>query len=213
MTIAKRVIDFVMDILETITFVGSLFIVVYLFLFQPHNVNGASMDNTFKNGDYILTSKIAYRLDKPMRGDVIVFSSPQNPDIDFIKRIIGEPGERIRIENGLVFIDGKALNEPYTSSETTLYKNGFIKKGVEVTVPEDSYFVLGDNRARSSDSRQFGFIPRSTIVGKVFFRYFPANKMGPINNPFEEKLTAVPAKYFSAISGPTVTGKAPQMFL
>ncbi len=173
-----------MDILETVAFVGSIFIVVYLFLLQPHQVRGASMDKTFHNGEYILTSKISYRIGSPQRGDIIVFMSPKNADIDFIKRIIGLPGDEIMIEAGLVHVNGEALNEDYANTKTDIFPNSFVNEGQIVTVPENSYFVMGDNRERSSDSREFGFIPRQSIIGKVFFRYFPPNKVGPIKNPF-----------------------------
>lgn len=189
MEILRRIIDFIMDILETITFVGSLFIVMYLFVMQPHQVQGASMDNTFHNGEYILTSKISYRIGQPQRGDVVVFHSPRNPDIDFIKRIIGLSGDRIRIEDGRVYLNGEGLDEKYTSSKTMVYQNGFLREGTEVTVPEGQYFVMGDNRARSSDSREFGFIPRSFVIGKVFFRYFPPTRAGSIKNPYTQEST------------------------
>lgn len=188
MELLKKIIDFVMDILETIAFVGSLFIVVYLFILQPHQVKGASMENTFHSGDYILTSKIAYKFDKPKRGDVIVFKSPKNPDIDYIKRIIGLPGDRIMISNGEVYLNGELLNENYIAAKTTLMEGGFIKEGVTVTVPDGYLFVMGDNRPRSSDSREFGFIPITDVIGKVFFRYFPPQKAGWIKNPFQSWL-------------------------
>lgn len=184
MGIFKKLIDFVMDILETIVFVGSLFIVVYLFLFQPHMVKGASMDDSFHDGDYILTSKIAYRFSTPMRGDVVVFKSPYNPDIDFIKRIIGLPGDRIKIENGAVYVNGNPLDEPYAKQPITTIAQGFIHEGEEVIVPKGYIFAMGDNRPRSDDSREFGFIAQSEIIGKVFFQYFPPSHFGPIKNPY-----------------------------
>lgn len=188
MEILKGIVDFIMDILETIAFVGSLFIVTYLFIMQPHQVKGASMENTFQSGDYILTSKIAYKFSPPKRGDVIVFKSPKNPDIDYIKRIIGLPGDRIMISNGEVYLNGTLLQENYIAAKTTLMEGGFMKEGVEVIVPEGYLFVMGDNRPRSSDSREFGFIPTTDVVGKVFFRYFPPHKTGWIKNPFQSSL-------------------------
>jgi len=93
----KGILDFVMDILETVVFIGSLFIVVYLFIMQPNQVKGASMDPTFNSGDYIFTSKITYKLRGFERGDVVVFKSPKNPDIEYIKRIIGLPGDKVMV--------------------------------------------------------------------------------------------------------------------
>jgi signal peptidase I len=187
MDILKKVIEFVMDILETITFVGSIFIVVYLFILQPHQVKGASMDTTFADGQYILTSKISYRISTPARGDVIVFKSPRDPDYDFIKRIIGLPGDKVKVQNSKVYLNGSSLEETYAQKPTNTYQKGFISEGEEVTVPQGSLFVLGDNRPRSSDSREFGFIPQGSIVGKVIFRYYPFDVFGPIGNPWTDK--------------------------
>jgi signal peptidase I len=187
MDILKKVIEFVMDILETITFVGSIFIVVYLFILQPHQVKGASMDTTFADGQYILTSKISYRISSPARGDVIVFKSPRDPDYDFIKRIIGLPGDKVKVQNSKVYLNGSSLEETYAQKPTNTYQNGFLSEGEEVTVPQGSLFVLGDNRPRSSDSREFGFIPQGSIVGRVIFRYYPVDVFGPIGNPWTDK--------------------------
>ena len=181
-----------MDILETIVFVGSLFIVLYLFIVQPHQVRGASMDNTFHNGDYILTSKIAYKFGQIKRGDIIVFKSPKNPDIDFIKRVIAISGDTIKISDSNVYINDQILKEPYTTTKTSIFDSGFIADGEVATVPPGYVFVMGDNRPRSSDSREFGFIPKTDIIGEVFFRYYPPNKIGQIKNPFTTQLTPFP---------------------
>src|SRR3989338_7251273 len=118
MGIVKGIIDFVMDILETIVFIGSLFIVIYLFIMAPNQVKGASMEPTFNSGEYILTSKITYKFRKPHRGDVVVFKSPKNPDIDYIKRIIGVPGDKIEIKNSEVYVNNRMLTENYISDKT-----------------------------------------------------------------------------------------------
>lgn len=182
MYIIKKIISFVMDILETIIFVGSIFIVIYLFILSPHQVKGASMEPTFESGDYILTSKITYKLHDPEQNDVVVFKSPQNPEIDFIKRVIALRGQKIKVINNEVFVNGEILQEPYISAPTTLFEGGFIQNGIELTVPDGYLFVMGDNRPRSSDSRDFGFIPIKNVIGKVFFRYFPPQKIGGIKN-------------------------------
>lgn len=190
MELFKRLVNFFMDILETVAFVGSIFIVVYLFLLQPHQVRGASMDDSFHNGQYILTSKISYRLSSPKRGDVVVFVSPKNKDIDFIKRVVGLPGETVVVKQGQIFINNEALSEHYAKTKTETFPGGFLQDETPVTIPQGFYFVLGDNRARSSDSREFGFVPQSAIIGKVFFRYFPPNVVGPIKNPYSQKTTS-----------------------
>ncbi len=181
----KKIIDFVMDILETVVFIGSLFIVIYLFILTPNQVKGASMEPTFKSGDYILTSRVTYKMRTPRRGDVVVFKSPKNPDIEYIKRIIGLPGDKIMIENGNVFVNDKLLQENYIAARTNLWEGGFIKDGAPYTVPDGEILVMGDNRPRSSDSREFGPIPVESVIGQVFFRYFPSDKVGSINNPLE----------------------------
>lgn len=154
----------------------------------PNQVKGDSMEPTFLSGEYILTSKIAYKFRSPHRGDVIVFQSPRNPDIDYIKRIIGLPGDEILVKDQEVYVNGTLLGESYIADKTNVWEGKFIKNGVPIIVPNDSYFVMGDNRPRSSDSREFGPVPYESIIGEVFYRYFPAAKMGTINNPVPESL-------------------------
>ena len=183
MKILKALIDFVMDILETIIFVGSLLIVVYMFIAQPNQVKGASMQPSFYDGDYIITSKITYKFRHPQRGDVIVLKSPKNPDIDYIKRIIGLPGDKILVESTNVYINGQIIKESYISAPTNLWETGFLKEGVPFVVPRGYVFVMGDNRPRSSDSREFGPIPIESVIGVVKYRYYPPKKTGWIRNP------------------------------
>ncbi len=191
MGIAKGIIEFVMDILETVVFIGSLFIVVYLFIVQPNQVKGASMEPSFYSGEYILTSKVTYRFRSPHRGDVIVFKAPTNQDIDYIKRIIGLPGDKIMVKNAIVYVNGTPLNETYISDKTNLWEGGYLKDGMPITIPPGDIFVLGDNRPRSSDSREFGPVPEDSIIGQVFYRYFPANKMGFIMDPLPTSIQSL----------------------
>ncbi|MEK7096724.1 MAG: signal peptidase I [Patescibacteria group bacterium] len=188
MKIVKPVIDFVMDILETVVFIGSLFIVVYLFILTPNQVKGASMENTFHTGDYILTSRVTYKFRKLERGDVIVFKSPKNPDIEYIKRIIGLPGDIINIFDGVVKVNNIQLAEGYIAATTNLWEGGCIQNNVPYTVPSDNIFVMGDNRPRSSDSREFCAVPIDSIIGDVFYRYFPSNVIGVISNPLPKSI-------------------------
>lgn len=150
---------------------------------QPNQIKGASMEPSFYSGEYILTSKITYRFRSPHRGDVIVFKSPKNPDIDYIKRIMGLPGDQVMVKNSDLYINGQLLQENYTSAKINLWEGGFLRDGVPATIPRNEIFVMGDNRPRSSDSREFGPVPLDSIIGQVFFRYFPANKMGQVKNP------------------------------
>jgi len=186
--IVKGIFNFIMDILETIVFVGSLFIVVYLFIMQPNQVKGASMDPTFATGDYIFTSKITYKMRNYHRGEVVVFKAPSNPEIEYIKRIIGLPGDTVMVKDSEVYVNGVMLNEPYIADKTNVWEGGFSKEGEATTVPDGMLFVMGDNRPRSSDSREFGPITQESVIGLVFYRYYPPTKMGVLKNPFPANL-------------------------
>jgi len=175
--------SYVVDIIETIVVALAIFVVVYLFLLQPHQVKGASMKPNFLDGEYILTDKISYRFTKPKRGDVIIFQSPTDPDVDFIKRIIGLPGEKVKISEGSIVIyneqnkTGLTLKEPYHINGPTLGGKE-VPQNTEVTIGDNQYFVLGDNRVESFDSRSWGMLDRKKIIGKAWLRYWPLNKIG-----------------------------------
>ena len=174
----KKIGSFVLDTIQTIVVALAIFVVVYLFLFQPNQVKGASMEPNFHDGEYILTDKVSYRFRNPKRGDVVVFKSPKNPEIDYIKRVIALPGERVRISGGFVFVNNEKLNERYLPSTTLVFPGAFLSEGKEVKIPGDSYFLLGDNRNHSSDSREWGTIVKVDFIGRAFFRYWPAEKFG-----------------------------------
>lgn len=179
--IFKRIVGIFFDTIESIVVALSIFVVIYLFLVQPHKVIGASMDTTFHDGEYILTDKISYRFHTPTKGDVIVFKAPRNPDFDYIKRIIAIPGNTVSIKDGYVYVNEQQLNESYIKSETIILPGQYLKEGQELRLGEDEYFVLGDNRSHSSDSRQWGTVPRKDIIGRAFFRYWPLSKFGFIS--------------------------------
>lgn len=168
-----------LDLVETVVIALAIFVVVYLFLFQPHQVKGSSMYPNFIDGEYILTNKINYRFSKPQRGDVVVFKSPQNKEIDFIKRIIGLPGDKVRVTGGFIYLNDKKLSEAtYLPSDYVTNPGAFLREGQTATVPANSYFVFGDNRNHSSDSREWGFVPFEDIIGKAWFRYWPITHLG-----------------------------------
>jgi signal peptidase I len=197
MNATRSFLQFVMDILETIVFVGSLFIVVYLYILQPNQVKGASMTHTFLDKDYIFTSKATYKLRAPKHGDVIVFYGPrkqgQDFDVEYIKRIIGLPGDTVMFTNCKVnlsemidcdvVLNGHLIAEPYLRDKTVLFHDTIYKENESITVPEDTFFVMGDNRPGSLDSRVFGPIPQSSVIGVVFYRYLPPSRMGWITSP------------------------------
>jgi signal peptidase I len=173
------------DVIETIVVAAAIFVVVYLFLLQPHQVKGASMEPNFHDGEYILTDKISYRFSSPKRGDVIIFKSPTNTDLDFIKRVIALPGEKIEIKDGKIIIynqdhpNGFALKEEYSTVQpTSVERDGFLKEGEATEVHQDNYIVLGDNRLQSYDSRAWGEVPKKNIIGKAWLRYWPLPKFG-----------------------------------
>lgn len=178
MSFFRRVGFFFLDLMETVVISLAVFVVVYLLLFQPHQVRGNSMYPTFSDGEYILTEKISYRLKDPQRGDVIIFHAPRNEEYDYIKRVIGLPGETIKIENNHIFINDQLLVEHYLPTGFLTHPGSFLQKDSVVRVPEKAYFVLGDNRNHSSDSREWGFVPRQNIVGRAWIRYWPLDRAG-----------------------------------
>lgn len=189
--IVKGIGLFFLDIIQLLVVTFATFILVYIFLFQPHQVKGSSMFPNFHDGEYILTDKISYRFGIPQRGNVIVFKAPKNEEIDYIKRIIGLPGDQVKVENESVFINGVKLEEKYLPSDYVTSAGSFMPEGVPATVPENSYFVLGDNRSHSSDSREWGFVTRKEIIGKAFFRYWPIPDIGVISYPSYNEVRAL----------------------
>jgi signal peptidase I len=180
MAIFKRVGHFFLDIIETFVIALAMFVLMYLFLFQPHQVKGNSMFPNFYDEEYLLTDKITYRLSEPKRGDVIVFKAPRHEEYDYIKRIVGLPGDSIKIENCQVFVNDQVLNESYLEAGVCTNSGRFWQTGQTITLSEEEYFVAGDNRAYSSDSRDWGGVPRGNIVGKAWYRYWPLERVGII---------------------------------
>jgi len=134
---------------------------------------------SFHDGENLLTNKITYRFKKPLRGDVITFKAPQNQNYDYIKRIIGLPGEKIKIVESQIYINNSLYSESsYLPEDVYTSSGNFIGENEEITVPQNQYFVLGDNRSHSSDSREWGFIPTKNIIGKAWLRYWPFSKLG-----------------------------------
>ena len=169
--------------IEAFVVSASVFVVVYLFLMQPHQVKGSSMFPTFETGEYLLTDKVTLKRREPLRGDVIVFKSPLDENFDFIKRVIGTPGDIVSVKNGYVYINGQMLDEFYLPSDYRTSAGQFLREGAEFTVPNSTVMAFGDNRNHSSDSRDWGPVPYENIVGRAFFRYWPSDSVGVIVNP------------------------------
>lgn len=178
---------FFLEIIQSIVIVISILLIVYLFFAQPHQVNGLSMYPTFDNGDYLFTDKISYRTGKPKRGDVVVFRAPESAQCptgtgcDFIKRVVGLPGETVEVKQNGIFINDEKIDEPYVSLENQTLPGAFTSRG-QIELGPDEYFVSGDNRLHSSDSRSWGPITPKEIVGKAFFRYWPLKNAGILLN-------------------------------
>lgn len=185
MFVIRKIYSFLIDTIQSLLLAAAVFLVIYVFLFRPFQVTGASMDPSFQDKQYILTNIIALHFSKPKLGDVIVFKAPNDPEKDYIKRVIGLPGDRVLIRDSKVYLNTQELDEnAYIANDVKTYTGSFLKEGEEVVVPNDSFFVLGDNRPHSSDSREWGFVPIKSIIGKSFFAYWPLDKMGLVGNPY-----------------------------
>jgi signal peptidase I len=183
----RKIYTFLLDTVQSLLLVFAVFLVIYIFLFRPFQVSGNSMYPTFLDREYILTNIITLRFNKPKLGDVIVFKAPPDPEKDYIKRVIGVPGDTVIIKNGKVYINSTLLNEgAYLDSTIKTYPGSFLAENVSVTVPPNSYFVLGDNRTGSSDSREWGFVSFGSIVGESLLVYWPFNKIEVIKNPYSK---------------------------
>ncbi len=158
-------------------FIALLIVIpIRTFVAQPFIVSGSSMVPTFHNAEYLIVDELSYRLGEPKRGDVVVFKWPKDTSKYFIKRVIGLPGETVKIDGSSIIIknkehpEGFILSEPYVENKSQNEK--------EIILPEGEYFVMGDNRSGSSDSRSWGNVPRKLFVGRAFLRLFPVNKIG-----------------------------------
>jgi signal peptidase I len=151
------------------------------FAVQAVHVEGLSMYATLDDNDYLIANKIDYRLHAPQRGDIIILRPPADNSKDFIKRVIALPGEKLLIRDGVVYINGHRLEEPYLPEAwTTLNSPPPWSQGDGVVIPANQYFVMGDNRNRSQDSRIFGAISRDRIDGRAWFRIWPLDHFGNI---------------------------------
>ncbi|MBM3129671.1 MAG: signal peptidase I [Chloroflexi bacterium] len=158
------------ELIETLILTLVIFLVIR-FAVQNFRIEGFSMEPNFHDGQYLFVNKLVYMLHPPERGDVVVFLPPNNNSRDFIKRVIGLPGERIEIRSGAVFINGELLKEDYPLNVGS-YSTG------SIVVPPDEYFVLGDNRNYSSDSHSWGTVSGKKIIGKAWISYWPPQAMG-----------------------------------
>ncbi|MBD3363386.1 signal peptidase I [Candidatus Dojkabacteria bacterium] len=192
----KKITKIFLDILQFIVILLALVVVCYLFLVIPNQVDGDSMLPNFHDKELLLTNKIIQLIgDKKFmekydynykRGDVVIFQKPDHPD--FIKRVIALPGDKIMIQGGYIYINGQKITEAYLPKDRQTRTYSFMSEGETKIVPEDQYFLMGDNRNNSKDSRfsDIGFVSREHLKGRVFLRYWPLDsfeviKTGEIN--------------------------------
>ena len=159
------------EVLETILLIAIMLLVLNATTAR-FQVRGFSMEPTLHDGQYLIVSKLAYWLHPPAHGDVIVFRPPNNSADDYIKRIVGLPGERVEIQSGEIQVNGVTLDEPYIATPPS--------DAGTWSLGDEEYFVLGDNRHDSSDSRSWGALPEESIVGKAWLCYWPPEEWGPV---------------------------------
>src|SRR5258706_4822517 len=188
----------VREVIETIVLTILMFLVIRLAV-QNFNIEGHSMESSLHDKELILVDKWSYLFHAPTRGDVVVFVAPPHPDQDYIKRIVALPGDTITINDTIVTVDGVKLNETYVNprNQGNIWSNKAISNMI---VPPDDYFVLGDNRIGSSDSRDWGFVPRGNIIGRAALVYWP---LGQDNNGLLPNVSAVFASVHQAGIAPS----------
>jgi signal peptidase I len=178
----RNFFSFIWELAKIIVIALVIVLPIRYFLFQPFFVKGQSMEPNFEDGDYLIIDELSYDFRDPGRGEVIVFKYPNDPSQRFIKRIIGLPGETVEIQSGSITI----YNE---EGKTTLEESGYLPSSIftsgdlRVALGEDEYFVMGDNRGASSDSRRWGTLPEDYIIGQVFLRAWPASSLAKISAP------------------------------
>ncbi|HZD56817.1 MAG TPA: signal peptidase I [Anaerolineales bacterium] len=165
---------FVMDVLETLILSVILFAGINA-ISARIRVDGSSMEPSLHSGEFVIVSKLSYKIGSPHIGDVIVFHFPRDPEQEYIKRVIGLPGDHVEVKNGSVYVNGQRLDENYIAADPAY--------NITRDVPEDALFVLGDNRNNSSDSHNWGPVPLDFVVGKAIFVYWPPTNWGVIEHP------------------------------
>lgn len=168
--------DTIIELIEFVAIFAAILVVIRFFVAVPHYVSGISMQPNFHDGDYIITNKLAVTFNQLDRGKVVVVENPRKTEQALIKRIIALPLEKLKISGGKVYINGQQLIEPYLAEEVITPGGAFIQEDEEITIPQNQYFVMGDNREHSSDSREFGPVTKEEIIGQAFVRYLPITR-------------------------------------
>ena len=176
----KGFLSFIWEIIKIVVVAAVIVLPIRYFLFQPFLVKGQSMEPNFGNSDYLIIDQLSYRLREPQRGEVVVFKYPNIPSQRYIKRIVGLPGETVEIKDGKVMISGVPLDETTYLADSAYTDQ---REFQIIILSENEYFVLGDNRLASSDSRVWGSLPRENIIGRVFIRAWPFAALAKIEAP------------------------------
>jgi len=183
----RKYLFVVWEFVQVIIIAAIIVLPIRYFVFQPFIVKGDSMVPNFHSGDYLIVDEISYRFSGPSRGDVIVFHYPLDESQRFIKRVIGLPGETVEVKEGKITVIPKDGENVFTLNEK-LYLPDLLSTGgdVKITLKEDEFFVLGDNRQFSYDSRIWGVMPKKDLIGKAAFRLLPINQFSYISTPLYE---------------------------
>ena len=175
---------FIFDLIKLMVIAFIIVWPIHRFIFQPFYVVGPSMEPNFYDNEYLIIEKTSYYLTEPKRGEVIVFQSPANPENYLIKRIIGLPNEKLTIEKGEIYIYNNSFPQGLVLDEQGYLSPGTVTPGsIDVQLSENEYYVLGDNRNMSLDSRVFGSVKQEYITGRAWFRGWPFENMGLLKNP------------------------------
>lgn len=174
-----------LEVFKVVMIVFVVAIGIRYFVAQPFVVEGSSMEPDFHSGEYLLVEKLGYHFSEPKRGDVIVFKYPNNPVVNYIKRIVGLPGETVKIAGGKVFVNDVELQENYLSNgdKTKTLVSQSADAAYEVKLAQDQYFVMGDNRQHSSDSREWGPLAKHFIIGKSALVLYPKENFQAVASP------------------------------
>jgi len=178
----KKLGILIFEVVKVVLISLAIILPIRLFLVQPFYVEGASMEPSFYQNEYLIIDEVSYRFNEPQRGEVIIFKNPKDTRAYFIKRVIGLPGETMTIEKGRVYIGGELLEEPYIEN--------FASDSHEaITLGDNEYFVMGDNRGNSLDSRMLGPINKDYIIGRVWIRGWPIDRINTFNVPVYENIS------------------------
>ena len=178
----RQTLLFFWEVIKIVLLALLIVIPIRYFIFQPFIVKGSSMEPNFQQGDYLIVDEISYRFKQPQRGEVIVFRYPQDPSQRFIKRIIGLPGETVKIINGKIIISSEGKEEQFLDESAYLSRQSYFDN-ITIRLNKNEYFVLGDNRPASFDSRKWGPLPSNYIIGRVALRIWLPDVMARISTP------------------------------